>query len=383
MTLPAVSYASHRPALAWLGGAGGILLLLVASLLLGALVAGLTQLGVLAPGAMGWGAWAVDAGAHGALMVSGFLGTVVSLERAVSAKLRWALVVPFVSGAAGIAMAGGPSAAAAWLAVIAATLFVGVNLFIVASRFHAAAVLRLLGALGWLIGCLLMAKGTTGGAAAWFSFLLLTIVAERVEMTRMTQRASRAMRVLAPVVFCLLGAALAAVHDDWQMAAGLIFGLALVALAVWLMWFDTARHSLKRHGLGRFTAVAVLGAGVWLAVAGASWAATAVGWPLRDAALHALGLGFVFSMLMGHAPVILPAMARVRVVVGVWFYVPLVALHASLALRLLGGLQNVALRQWGGWLGALAIALYLVAMAAGALAWRIRYGASRAREYVD
>ena len=56
MTLPAVSYASHRPALAWLGGAGGILLLLVASLLLGALVAGLTQLGVLAPGAMGWGA---------------------------------------------------------------------------------------------------------------------------------------------------------------------------------------------------------------------------------------------------------------------------------------------------------------------------------------
>ena len=383
MTLQPVSYASHRPALAWMGGAGAVLLAMVALLLLGGLVAGLTQLSVLAPDAMGWGTWAVDARAHGALMVSGFLGTVVSLERAVSAKLRWALVVPFVSGAAGIAMAGGPNAAAAWLAVIAATLFVGVNLFIVASRFHAAAVLRLLGAMGWLIGCLLMAKGTTGGAAAWFSFLLLTIVAERVEMTRMTQRAPRAMRALAPVVLCLLSAVLAAVHDAWQLTAGLIFGLALVALAVWLAWFDTARLSLKRHGLGRFTAFCVLAACAWLAVAGASWAATSMGWLLRDAALHALGLGFVFSMLMGHAPVILPAMARVRVVVGLWFYVPLVTLHASLALRLLGGLQNVVLRQWGAWLSALAIALYLVAMAAGALAWRIRYGASRARECAE
>jgi hypothetical protein len=30
---------------------------------------------------------------------------------------------------------------------------------------------------------------------------------------------------------------------------------------------------------------------------------------LRDAALHGLGLGFLFSMMLGHAPVILPAVA--------------------------------------------------------------------------
>lgn len=36
-------------------------------------------------------------------------------------------------------------------------------------------------------------------------------------------------------------------------------------------------------------------------------------------ALHALGLGFVFSMVMRHAPVILPAVARLRLSFGVAF----------------------------------------------------------------
>lgn len=40
----------------------------------------------------------VVAGKHGALMVGSFLGTFISLERAVVIKNRWAMLTPFLSG---------------------------------------------------------------------------------------------------------------------------------------------------------------------------------------------------------------------------------------------------------------------------------------------
>jgi len=62
--------------------------------------------------------------------------------------------------------------------------------------------------------------------------------------------------------------------------------------------------------------------------------AAASGAPVADIALHAIALGFVFSMVMGHAPVILPAVARIKLQFGQGFYVPLALLHGSLAWRL-------------------------------------------------
>jgi len=72
-------------------------------------------------------------------------------------------------------------------------------------------------------------------------------------------------------------------------------------------------------------------------------AATSLGQPLRDAAFHALALGFLFSMMLAHAPVILPALARVKLQFGWLFYVPLALLHASLAVRLIGGRIDLSL----------------------------------------
>jgi hypothetical protein len=47
-------------------------------------------------------------------------------------------------------------------------------------------------------------------------------------------------------------------------------------------------------------------------------------------------LGFVFSMVFGHAPIIFPAVLRVAVPYSSYFYAPLALLHASLAIRLTG-----------------------------------------------
>jgi hypothetical protein len=127
-------------------------------------------------------------------------------------------------------------------------------------------------------------------------------------------------------------------------------------------------------------AVCLLGGYGWLAVAGAAWAATALGLPLRDTALHALGLGFVVSMMLGHAPVILPAVARVKLQFGNFFYVPLAALHLSLLLRLALGWNDPALRALGASFNAMAIALFAATVAGAALAWRFRHGSQPPRE---
>ena len=75
------------------------------------------------------------------------------------------------------------------------------------------------------------------------------------------------------------------------------------------------------------------------------------GGPGYDAALHAVLLGFVFSMVFGHAPIILPAVLRVAVPYKPYFYLPLALLHLSLLLRLAGDWTLSA--QWRAWGGAL------------------------------
>ena len=86
----------------------------------------------------------------------------------------------------------------------------------------------------------------------------------------------------------------------------------------------------------------------------------ALGLPARDAAMHALGLGFIVSMVMGHAPVILPAVTGLRLDFAPALYAPLVLLHVSLALRLIAD----APRPLGATLNAAALDFFALTMAA-------------------
>ncbi|HJV96898.1 MAG TPA: hypothetical protein VJ608_12710, partial [Albitalea sp.] len=277
----------------------------------------------------------------------------------------WAFAAPFASGTASVLLLAGQGAAAAWLGVVAAGVFVAVNVVVVMRQSAPHTALLLVGALAWLVGNLLFALGL--GVAAtmpwWFAFLVLTIAAERLEMTRLMRRHPAAHGSLYAIVLALLlGAA----------GSGVVFGVALTALAAWLVTFDIARRTVFAHGLSRYMAVCLLGGYAWLAVAGVAWLGMALGCPGRDFALHALGLGFIVSMVMGHAPVILPAVTRVKLQFGSWFYLPLAALHASLLLRLVGGIGNPQLRTTGAVLNAAALVLFAVTVVGSAIAWSSR-----------
>ncbi|WP_427914711.1 hypothetical protein ACPWT1_07300 [Ramlibacter sp. MMS24-I3-19] len=357
-----------------------VLLAAIAVTLLAGLTGGLLRAGVPLP-ALSAAHWAGQAAVwHGALMVGGFMGSMVGVERAVALRHPLAWAAPVASASAAAALLLGAPAFSAWLLVVAATAFVGANTVLVQRQPAQHTALLLLAAFAWLAGNVLAVSGIGGAGVlpCWFSFLLLTVAAERLEMTRLLKRRPAAQPLLATVVVALLAAAGWSALD--AVAGGVAFGLSLVALAAWLLVFDIARRTARAEGLPRYMALCLLGGYVWLAIGGLAWAAYALGVPVRDAALHAIGLGFLGSMVLGHAPVILPAVARLKLAFGRVFYLPLGALHVSLLVRLGPGLLDAGWRAAGALANVLALATFAVVVASAALAWRRHGSAPRRRE---
>jgi hypothetical protein len=347
--------------------AAGLLAAGVAVSLAAGILGGLLRTGV-APAALADAAWLPRAAlAHAALMMCGFLGTVIGIERAVAAKWRFAWLAPLLSGMAAALFIAGRNVAGTYLLVAAGAAFVITNVLLWRRQRAPHIAVLLAGACAWCAGNVLLSVGAPATAVLpwWFAFLVLTIAAERLEMTRLMRRRPAAQPSLYAVLALLAaGAGLSAWPGE---AGGVVFGVALVLLAAWLLAFDIARRVVREPGLPRYMAICLLSGYAWLALGGIAWTATALGAPARDAALHSLGLGFVFSMIMGHAPVILPAVARVKPLFGRIFYVPLGLLHASLLVRVAGGVFDVEWRAWGALLNALAVALFVATVAATAL----------------
>jgi hypothetical protein len=345
--------------------------MVVAGSLVAGVVGGLVRAGVAPPGNTG-SLLPQAVVAHAFLMVCSFLGTAIGIERAVAVKTLWSFLAPIASGLAGVATLTGQHRLAAWLALFAAVVFVLVNVVVVARQHASHTVLLLVAAFTWLSGNLLHALGSLSGAVVplWLAFLVLTIAAERLEMTRlMRQRAGALPSLLASLAVTLAGATMSG-FSNW---GGLVYGAGLLSLSVWLFMFDIARRTVFAQGLSRYMAVCLLMGYAWLGVSGLAWSATAVGLPYRDAALHALALGFVFSMIFGHAPVILPAVARVKLHFTWAFYLPLLLLHASLAVRLLLAPHDSAFLRTGSSLNAAAISLFVLTIIGSALAWHVKH----------
>lgn len=300
---------------------------------------------------------------HGPLMVCGFLGTVIGLERAVGLRAPWTFAAPLLTGAGGLALLSGVlGSGPRWAMTSGSAVFLLVSLRILSLQRSLANVVMMLGAATWLGGNLLWSSEREIPQVVlwWTSFLLLVIVGERLELMRF-QRPSFWARpwILAAIV--LLGAGLVAGLAQARMG-GLLAGAALVALAAWLGRFDLARRAVHHTGLPRFMAVCLLSGYAWLLVTGLLIAAA---WPqtnglIYDAALHAFFVGFVFAMIFGHAPVIFPAVLVVPVHFLRTSYVPLLVLHASLLLRVVGDLANWPPGRTSGAIGnGVAVALFL------------------------
>jgi hypothetical protein len=243
-----------------------------------------------------------------------------------------------------------------------------VLIFAVILREHRAGymIVMALGAAALLAGNLLWLFGWAISQIVlwWAGFLILTIAGERLELGRLVRqtRFSRAAFTAALLVFL---AGLVTLLFAWEAGVRLA-GIGMAALGVWLLSFDIARRTVRQSGLTRFIAVCLLSGYAWLVIAGVLamvHGAQAAG-PYYDAMLHAIFLGFVFSMIFGHAPIIFPAVLGIDINYKLTFYIPLVLLHASLIVRIGGELLgSSAARLWGGLFNVISVILYLLMIA--------------------
>lgn len=277
---------------------------------------------------------------HAPLLVFGFVGTLIALERAVALRRRWPYAAPVLL-AAGAFAALSPLPLVVGAATIALGVLVHVGQYVAIHRRQPmpATAIQALGA----VVALAAAIAWTGGVppsrlvALLACFLVLAIAGERLELARVASPGPRAERIL--FAFTLAFAAAALVTLVAPLVAVPVAGAALLGIVGWLLRFDIARATIRRTGLPRHVAVCLLVGYGWLLVAGAGWllgGARSDG-PLYDATTHAVFLGFVITMIMAHAPLILPAVLGVRIPYHPVLYAPVGLLQAALLVRVVGG----------------------------------------------
>jgi hypothetical protein len=343
-----------------------ILLVVVVALVTG-LLTGLLRIGWTMPPVV-----AERIGLHGPLLAAGFLGTLIALERAVAMSgvtgRRWgpAWLAP-LAGAAGTAalLIWGATPVAQSLLLAGAAGLLAVNLVMLRMHPTLDVLVMALGA-GFLV--LADAAWLAGRPIPllvhwWMAFLVLTIVGERIELARMRILDRTAVALFAIVVGgYVISQLLIAVGADLGIR---LSGAGMIAMAAWLLRYDIAWLTIRRPGLPAFVATCLLAGFGWLAVGGAIALASGLVWagPTYDALLHAVLVGFVFSMILGHAPIIVPALLGLRIGYHPIAYAPLVLLQLSVAMRIAGDLRGAQdLRMMGGLLAALAILGYAVVL---------------------
>ncbi|MEA3502671.1 MAG: hypothetical protein U9R47_07835 [Actinomycetota bacterium] len=308
------------------------------------------------------------AGTHGPILVLGFLGTVIGMERAVAIGRSWAWATPILAAGAVIAMlTGAPYELAGALLLVAGVVLVA--LFSAAYRIQPEAhiILMGIGAVAWVFATVTWLAGKPAPSLVpWLAaFLILTIAGERLELARLIATTRSARRQLAGAVAVVIAGSMIA----WAYAntGARIAGLGNLLIAIWLLRYDIARRTIRLGGVTRYMATGLLVGYVWLAVSGVLWITTGLEFASTgyDAALHTLFLGFIMSMIMAHAPIVIPALAGLAFPFGREMWIPLIFLQISVLVRVAGDLADAyELEKWGGMLNAVALSLLVLIVVA-------------------
>ncbi|HYF94583.1 MAG TPA: hypothetical protein VD969_20420 [Symbiobacteriaceae bacterium] len=302
------------------------------------------------------------AGIHGPLMISGFLGTLIALERAVGLNLRWTFAAPVLTGAGALALVFGmPEVPAAVAITLGSGVLVAAFVYIVRHQPLLHSYALLIASIAWFAGNALWLFGTPVATVVtwWAAYLVLTIAGERLELSRLMFLSQFRKNLFLGATGFFLGGCAVTIFDyslGWRVT-----GLGMIALAAWLLNNDIARRTIRQEGLTRFIAVCMLSGYVWLGVGGVL--AAAYGFLMGgvyDAVLHSVFLGFVFSMIFGHAPIIFPAVLNVQIPYRAAFYAHLAMLHLSVLLRVGAGVTEwYPGRLWAAMLNVIALLIFI------------------------
>lgn len=296
---------------------------------------------------------------HGPLMVGGFVGTVIGIERSLlSGQKRW-WVIPGSSGMAVILWLAGFRMAAPLALLVSSALLVLMQAMQLRSPVSPqVTIIQLAGALCFSAGAFQLAFKPFMPAIVpwWMGFVLCFILATRLWDRSFPNRWLQLIVGLGFITF-LLGLLM-----PFHWRGHLVAGGGLIAVAAGMLATE-ADGLTGRWSMEGYTGLAVALGWAWLAVAGigmAFWHGHLYGY---DATVHAFFLGFLFSMVLAHA------LGKAQIAAGLptqpfhpVLFVWLLLLSLSLLARVLAGdlLMLEAVRRWAGLVNGISIGGFII-----------------------
>ncbi len=297
---------------------------------------------------------------HGAIMTGSFLGTVILIERIVTLKRMWLFLFPIINATSTFFFFLDQLELAQTCLILGAIGLVYV--FYLINKWHSDLPHQIMwfGASALLIGNSLLFLTNNYAAILlwWMAFLLLTICGERLELSKLLPVSHVAKQFFVTFLLLFIIACIAPFHSVGRYLAG----VALFLNAAWLLKFDMIWKSVKRPGIHRFTAINLFLGYIWLAICGLFYLFEVSGSIPYDSLVHSFFLGFVFSMIFAHAPIILPGVLGLTVrPFHLILYLWVALFQASLLIRIISGLTYYTdLKKWGGFLNGMTILLFII-----------------------
>lgn len=317
--------------------------------------AGIIRLGFDLPG-IDW------ATLHGPLMVGGFVGTIIGIERSIlSGNAKWA-IIPLLSGLSVVAWLVGFAKEAPWLLAGSAVLLVvmqGTHLFRGGLSWVSA--IQMAGAACFLGGNLRLLFDPFMPAIVpwWMGFVLCFILATRLADTSFREPFARWL-VRSGLTMYLAGLLI-----PFHLNGYYLTGTGLILIAVGMIVTETGGSRAPATAFDIYSIAATVAGWWWLLIAGIGltfWKEHLYGY---DATVHAFFLGFLFSMVFLHALGKAAALASLphppfHPILFVW----LVLLSASLAVRIFAGdiLLMEFVKRWAGIFNGVSILGFLVSL---------------------
>lgn len=312
---------------------------------------------------IGWEIPTTTAGAHhGAIMIGGFLGTLISLEKVIPLAKKIFYAIPVLSGVSiFLFLLGFPQAAV--IALILASIG-QVGMYITYLNRHVSLDISIMGigSLCWLVGNVVLFSQWFYPLAFpwWMGFLLFTIVGERLELSKFLPVGKIQKGVLLFFLFLFVLGLLLPFHGMGKM----ISGFSIIAVAIWLLRYDIISISIRKQGLTRFMAIALLLGYIMLLFTGVLLVLPGDQQFSYDMVVHTFFIGFIFSMIFAHGPIILPGvLGNTHKPYHPILYIWLIFLHTSLILRFFGDIRiNMEVRQFSGLLTLISILAYFISI---------------------
>lgn len=300
---------------------------------------------------------------HGAIMVGGFLTTLIALEKVVPLKRNFVLVIPLTSALSLLMAIPGYFQPGLYFLIAGSVGLLMIHAYYLYLYPGDLSVrLMLLGACCLVVGNSMLVQSKLYPAALpwWMGFLLLTITGERLELSKFLPVGRNSKLLLLGLLAFFLVGVIMPFHGWGKYCSG----ISMLSIAIWMLKHDVMKIGLKKDGLMRFSSIALVLANGWLIIEGILFIVLPESALSYDMMVHVFFIGYVFSMIFAHGPIILPGVLGITIkpyhpVLYGWLFL----LHGSLLFRIgFDAVGNLPGRKITGLFTVAGILLYFITM---------------------